>query len=103
MTHINCTPYLPDRLLPRGGQVRQLTHRLASIYRPDSRDGCLGCREDSESPLEPEGAPALATAPAAALSFRQVSGGFGFSCGVTTDERAYCRGRNKVAELATAP
>jgi alpha-tubulin suppressor-like RCC1 family protein len=42
--------------------------------------------------------PALATA-ASALSFYQVSGGNFHTCGVTTDSRLYCWGRNFYGEL----
>jgi alpha-tubulin suppressor-like RCC1 family protein len=51
----------------------------------------LGCREDAESPTAPEAAPALATT-TPALAFYQVSAGSNHSCGVTTDNRAYCWG-----------
>jgi alpha-tubulin suppressor-like RCC1 family protein len=51
----------------------------------------LGCREDAESPTAPEPAPVLATA-ASALAFYQVSTGGYHTCGVTTDNRAYCWG-----------
>jgi alpha-tubulin suppressor-like RCC1 family protein len=33
------------------------------------------------------------------LSFRQVSGGFGFTCGVTTDNQVYCWGQNTEGQL----
>jgi len=63
----------------------------------------LGCREDAESPTSPSPAPALATA-AGALSFTQVRVGGGptggdHSCGVTTDDRAYCWGHNYLGQL----
>jgi alpha-tubulin suppressor-like RCC1 family protein len=53
----------------------------------------LGCREDITSPTEPESTPALTTA-STPLSFRQISPGTNHSCGVTTDNRAYCWGNN---------
>jgi hypothetical protein len=65
------------------------------------------CREEVQAPTAPAAAeekPAFATA--AALSFRQVSVGGASSfwehtCGVTTDNRAYCWGFNeRVARLA---
>ena len=68
----------------------------------------LGCRENAESPTgpaatAPETTPALATA-AGTLSFTQVSvgggpTGGGHSCGVTTDDRAYCWGDNEHGQL----
>jgi alpha-tubulin suppressor-like RCC1 family protein len=58
----------------------------------------VGCREDAQSPTEPQATPALATA-ASALAFYQVSGGGRHSCGVTTDNRAYCWGSNIWGQL----
>ena len=55
----------------------------------------LGCGEEVELPAAPgSGEPELAAvaAPAGALSFRMVSAGRGHTCGVTTDNRAYCWG-----------
>ena len=52
------------------------------------------CREDAESPTAPlVSEPGVASA-TQALTFRQVSGGEAHSCGVTTDDRAYCWGAN---------
>jgi alpha-tubulin suppressor-like RCC1 family protein len=55
----------------------------------------LGCGEETQAPRDLESAPgiepALATA-AAALSFEQVSAGGAQTCGVTTDQKAYCWG-----------
>jgi alpha-tubulin suppressor-like RCC1 family protein len=59
----------------------------------------LGCREDTESPAGPEPVPALATTTTAALAFYQVSAGEDYTCGVTTDNRAYCWGHNTQGEL----
>jgi alpha-tubulin suppressor-like RCC1 family protein len=58
----------------------------------------LGCRDDTESPTGPEPAPALATT-ATALAFYQVSAGEDYSCGVTTDNRAYCWGASGEGQL----
>jgi alpha-tubulin suppressor-like RCC1 family protein len=52
----------------------------------------LGCRDDAESPTAPEPGPALATTATTALAFYQVSAGQDHSCGVTTDNRAFCWG-----------
>jgi len=56
----------------------------------------VGCGEDAESPtsLQEPTAPALATASPQALSFRQLSAGYRHTCGVTSDNRAYCWGAN---------
>ena len=51
----------------------------------------LGCREDVTTPSAPEPSPVLATA-SSALTFYQVSAGGFYTCGVTTDNRAYCWG-----------
>lgn len=61
----------------------------------------LGCYESADSPTSPHdpAAPALATAAAAALSFQQVSAGEYYTCGVTTDHRAYCWGDNRLGQL----
>jgi len=53
----------------------------------------MGCQEDAASPTAPgESTPALTTAAAGALAFRQVSGGDTHTCGVTTSDLAYCWG-----------
>ena len=58
----------------------------------------LGCGTESDSPTEPATPPSLATA-TAALVFRQISAGFNHSCGVTTDNRAYCWGSDSAGQL----
>jgi hypothetical protein len=51
----------------------------------------LACSEEVGPPTESDGTtPALDFAPAQTLSFRQVSTGFSHTCGVTTDDVAYC-------------
>lgn len=64
----------------------------------------VSCRDDNiEGPTDPsttaDAGPALAGAATAALSFYQVSAGFYHTCGVTTDNRAYCWGYNGDGEL----
>jgi len=59
----------------------------------------LGCRDDAESPTGPELGPALSTSATQALSFRQISAGKFHSCGVTTDNLAYCWGQDASGEL----
>jgi alpha-tubulin suppressor-like RCC1 family protein len=59
----------------------------------------LGCRDENESPTAPDTGPAIATAAAQALSFRQVSGGWDHTCGVTTGNQAYCWGKNAAGQL----
>jgi alpha-tubulin suppressor-like RCC1 family protein len=54
----------------------------------------LGCREDTQSPTAPEATPALAISATQAPAFHQVSGGGVQTCGVTTDNLAYCWGYN---------
>jgi alpha-tubulin suppressor-like RCC1 family protein len=78
--------------------------RLASLLTPALLVAALGCREEAQSPTAPELEPALTAGAAQALSFRQVSTGGGFggdlhTCGVTTDDRAYCWGANVWGQL----
>lgn len=58
-----------------------------------------GCR-DAAAPtaLEPTD-PVLAAAAGTPLTFRQVTAGGDYSCGVTTDDRAYCWGMNNLGQL----
>jgi len=58
-----------------------------------------GCQGDAEPSTGPELSPALATASGQVLSFRQISAGFFHTCGVTTDDRAYCWGYNVSGQL----
>src|SRR5215218_2512790 len=55
----------------------------------------LGCNPD-ESPTGPQaaGSPEQAVSATATLVFRQILAGQGHSCGVTTDNRAFCWGSN---------
>ena len=85
MPHIDCTPC---RL------VRPLAFSLAV-----GLGAALGCSENTESPAGPETGPALATSSARALAFYQMSAGEDHTCGVTTDNRAYCWGRNSQGQL----
>jgi alpha-tubulin suppressor-like RCC1 family protein len=57
-----------------------------------------GCGPETESPTAPGAEPQLA-ASSAALSFRQISGGLFHTCGVATDDRAYCWGQNVYGQL----
>jgi alpha-tubulin suppressor-like RCC1 family protein len=73
----------------------RFARRLAPVLAAAIVVAALGCGENTESPTGPHAAPALAAAATTALSFRQVSvGKFHYTCGVTTDNRAYCWGRN---------
>ena len=58
-----------------------------------------GCREDSESPTGPSSQPELAAAASSPLTFRTVVAGGWHSCGVTTDNRAFCWGLNTSGQL----
>jgi alpha-tubulin suppressor-like RCC1 family protein len=92
--HLQLTRQWTDRP-PR---PRPLTRRCASTFAALLL-AALGCREDASSPTVPEPDPALATVAAAALEFYQVSGGYELTCGVTTDNRAYCWGYNGQGQL----
>jgi alpha-tubulin suppressor-like RCC1 family protein len=58
----------------------------------------LGCGSDGDSPAGPAEPPAAATT-AATLVFRQISAGYQHSCGVATDNRAYCWGSDSLGQL----
>jgi alpha-tubulin suppressor-like RCC1 family protein len=53
----------------------------------------FGCGEDTTAPSAADPA-ALASAAVQTLAFRQISAGDLHTCGVTTDDRAYCWGAN---------
>lgn len=57
------------------------------------------CHDDVESPTE--AGPAQVAAAATALAFYQVSAGGIHSCGLTTNDRAYCWGYNETGRLGT--
>jgi alpha-tubulin suppressor-like RCC1 family protein len=103
MTHTAYTPFLASCSGPTGGRRRRFTRRLAPVVASALLVPALGCREDAESPTAPEPEPALDITPAHALSFRQVSAGGGHTCGVTTDDRAFCWGNNLSGQLGAGP
>jgi alpha-tubulin suppressor-like RCC1 family protein len=74
-------------------------NRLGLVLAAGAMVATLGCQEDSESPAAPEPAPAFATTSTSALAFNQVSAGGVHSCGLTTDNRAYCWGYNGSGQL----
>lgn len=56
----------------------------------------LACGDEVQSPSSPISADA---APTATLAFRQISAGAWHSCGVTTDNRAWCWGNNFYGQI----
>lgn len=58
-----------------------------------------GCQDETTSPTTAGPAPAITAAASAPLSFRQLSAGRRHTCGVTTDDRAYCWGDNATGQL----
>jgi alpha-tubulin suppressor-like RCC1 family protein len=58
----------------------------------------LGCGTDTDAPTGPATPPSPATA-TATLVFRQISAGDRHTCGVTTDNRAYCWGLDSTGQL----
>lgn len=79
--------------------VCSLTRRLAPLLAPTLVLAAVGCREGADWPTAPESAPALAAMATTALAFDHVSGGWYFTCGATTDQRAYCWGYNVYGAL----
>jgi regulator of chromosome condensation (RCC1) repeat-containing protein len=79
----------------------RFSRRLAPVLAPALLAAALGCREDNQSPTGPESELTRTTgAVATALVFRQVSTeGGNHTCGVTTDDRAYCWGFNGSGQL----
>jgi alpha-tubulin suppressor-like RCC1 family protein len=73
--------------------------RLARVLAPALVLAAVGCREDAESPTAPEPRPGVDITSAAALAFRQVSVTWFHTCGVTTDNVAYCWGDNRDGAL----
>ena len=72
------------------------TRRAAHALLPALVAVALGCRDGADAPTGPDRTAAVEAAPAATLSFRQVSvspglGGGVHTCGVTTDNVAPSR------------
>ena len=63
----------------------------------------FGCSEDATSPnrIDEPSIPQMNVSAAATLTFREVSAGHFHSCGVTSDNRAYCWGYNESGQLGT--
>jgi hypothetical protein len=89
---------LPSAPAARGRRLIRLTLGAALTLMASQ-----ACREDTQSPSDPEPAPALAIASSAALTFLQVSVGQFHTCGVTSDHRAFCWVRTPPDNSATAP
>ena len=101
MLHLGC---IPPPLAPRarGGRVPRLPYRLAFVLAPALVVAALGCGNDAESPTEPAPAvPQASVSVASALEFSQLSAGYLFTCGVTTQSQAWCWGRNNYGQLGT--
>jgi alpha-tubulin suppressor-like RCC1 family protein len=59
-----------------------------------------GCGQDSQPPTDPAGQADQAAAPVTALlAFEDVKAGWDHSCGLTTDARILCWGRNQTGQL----
>jgi alpha-tubulin suppressor-like RCC1 family protein len=72
--------------------------RLILLLGPAIAAVLPGCG-DAFAPSESAGDPELAAAASAALTFRRVSGGSDYTCGVTTGDQAYCWGVNNLGQL----
>jgi alpha-tubulin suppressor-like RCC1 family protein len=79
--------------------VGRRTRRLAFVLAPALMVAALGCREDDQPPTAPEPEPSLDITWLQPLSFRMVSAARDFTCGVTTEDRAYCWGWNVFGAL----
>jgi alpha-tubulin suppressor-like RCC1 family protein len=90
-------PYFQELCMRRFGRTARFT-RCCALPLAALLLSAPGCREDVPSPLAPDQPPALATA-TTALAFSQVSGGYLFTCGLTTGNRAYCWGYNVQSQL----
>ena len=79
-----------DRMPPR-------ISRRPALFAPAILLITLACSDGTQAPSGPEAeampAPALVAA-SSPLSFRQISSGFFHTCGLTTEDRAYCWGAN---------
>jgi alpha-tubulin suppressor-like RCC1 family protein len=95
---MRCIPCRPIPRPARRWRVRRLNQPLALLL-PVGLVAALGCSEDAASPTGPESEVALATTASTALAFSQVSAGNAHTCGVTTDNRAYCWGNNARGQL----
>jgi alpha-tubulin suppressor-like RCC1 family protein len=85
--------------MPRCRRVHTLAHGALASAAAALAFVLSGCQDEVTSPQPAEHGPQLATAAQAALAFRQVSTGHLHSCGVTTDDRAYCWGYNGWGQL----
>jgi alpha-tubulin suppressor-like RCC1 family protein len=91
------TPLLPVNQPVRGGRLHLARPRSVTIL-VSLLLAAVGCGEETPSPTDPSPTPAFATT-GTPLAFFQVSAAAFQTCGVTTDYRAYCWGRNDNGEL----
>src|SRR5438128_5129297 len=83
-----------------GSCTGRLGKELAPLFALSVLVATLGCRDDAGSPTEPAPtSPEADVSAATAVAFWQVSGGGDHTCGVTTDNRAYCWGYNASGQL----
>jgi alpha-tubulin suppressor-like RCC1 family protein len=95
MTSVSNTPSLSAPWSRHTERVRQLTRVLSAALLATA----LGCGDEATSPTAPKAGPELATTSTQMLSFRQVNLGRAHTCGVTTDNLAYCWGNNRFGQL----
>jgi alpha-tubulin suppressor-like RCC1 family protein len=78
---MSCSPFRPHRRPAR--MPAALVAALLTMF---------GCQGETSPPTSPETPPALTATSTAALAFRQLSLSNGHTCGVTTDDTAWCWG-----------
>src|SRR3712207_1155025 len=93
-------PTSRSKIVPDCSLQRWLSRSRVSIVSAMLLMFVGGCDEETTAPTPADQSPEMAAAATtSSLVFRQVSGGSEHTCGVTSDNRAYCWGRNNEGQL----